>query len=453
MNGHAGRHFGSASAFALSGIAATSLAVALASSPTAAVANDGQTAVPVERGVQVSAVSVTQGEGVSQDSSAAGLLPPVVVPNSGTVEAGKTLTFHYVVPDGGEVTVTSSDETVASVTVDPETQTVTVHAHKAGTVTITVSVSRDWPTPHTLSTSFKLTVTASTDGPGSTDPSFAHAVTIADATGGTVTSDHASAVSGERVSLSVRPDAGFRTARVTVADAFGRGVALESEGDGSYAFTMPGSSVTVRAEFASEAPKWFSDVDYAQWYAPGVNLVSSKGLMNGYGSSDQFGVGKTLTRGELACVLFNYSMPGMGPTDPSAVKNETGMADVQDGQFYTTAANWAVRAGVISGYDHEDGSKTFGPYDPVTFEQLVAIMGNLLDKDGTGAADQAALAKFADGSDVSEWARGQMAWAVQEGLVNGSEEGGALYLHAKGNVARERVAGVIKNAYDLGLMK
>ncbi|WP_297156015.1 leucine-rich repeat protein, partial [uncultured Ellagibacter sp.] len=123
----------------------------------------------------------------------------------------------------------------------------------------------------------------------------------------------------------------------------------------------------------------FSDVDYGEWYAPGVSFVVAKGLMRGYSDSDAFGVGNSLTRAELAMILWRY-------TDPDAAaafvaeesKNETGLPDVADGEWYTGAANWAVSAGVINGYEGENGERTgFGPSDPVTCEQLLLILYNL----------------------------------------------------------------------------
>lgn len=387
----------------------------------------------------------------AEDGAAPADLLPIFVSGSQSIEVGKSVSFRYVLPSGGKVEVSSSDESVVSVELDEATQTITIHAHKVGTATVTLVTQSDFPLPHTTSISLKVTVTASTDP---VDPSpVVHAVNVGDVTGGTVSSDHASALPGTKVTLAVRPDAGYRTSKVAVTDAFGRSLSLASSGAGSYSFTMPATDVSVSAEFANEAPKWFSDVDYDQWYAPAVNLVSAKGLMNGYGGTDTFGVGKPLTRAELACVLYNYAMPGTGPADPSKVKNETGMPDVEDGAFYTTAANWAVKAGVINGYEHQDGPKTFGPYDPVTFEQLVTIMANMTSGGEAEKADPKALDAFVDGSEVDEWAARPMAWATTRGLVNGWEDKEGRHLGANGIVMRERVAGVIKNAYGLGLMR
>ena len=195
----------------------------------------------------------------------------------------------------------------------------------------------------------------------------------------------------------------------------------------------------------------FSDVDYGEWYAPGVSFVVTKGLMRGYSDSDAFGVGNSLTRAELAMILWRY-------TDPDAAasfvaeesKNETGLPDVADGEWYTGAANWAVSAGVINGYEGENGERTgFGPSDPVTCEQLLLILYNL-----KGApTDPSSLGSITDADDISPWARTAAAWALHVELVKGYAcEDGTRALVPGESIARERVAMVLRNAFELGIL-
>ena len=204
---------------------------------------------------------------------------------------------------------------------------------------------------------------------------------------------------------------------------------------------------------ATTDPLTFTDVDPKAWYVPGVDFVTSHGLMLGYGDTGLFGVGRTLTRGELAVILARLAAPGYGPEDFRDAKNETGLPDVADGRFYTWAANWAVENGVINGYADAEGNRTgFGPDDPVTMEQLVAIIANLADKEGPDKADAGVLAKFRDPLSVSPWATQSVAWAVERGLVNGSGENGGLYLHGSADIMRERVAVILMNAFHNGIL-
>lgn len=199
----------------------------------------------------------------------------------------------------------------------------------------------------------------------------------------------------------------------------------------------------------------FSDVVPGSWYAESVAFVAGRGLMLGYGNSGLFGVGCALTRGELATILWRHAVDPSEGFESSAAVNKTGMADVSDGQFYTEAANWAVENGVINGYVMPDGSRAFGPNDPVTLEQIVAVIGNLTaDKDEVADVDPSVLDRYTDKAGISAWAVKSVAWATKVGLVNGGMVAdGTRAIRAAESVARERAAGVLYNAFSIGLME
>ena len=222
----------------------------------------------------------------------------------------------------------------------------------------------------------------------------------------------------------------------------------------------PGSSEVAKtydpdAEGSDPAPsieKRFRDVDPNAWYAPGVKKVADAGLMRGYSEVSLFGVGASLTRSELAMVLWRYSDPAAeGSYDASAAKNETSLPDVRDGVWYTGAVNWAVANGVMNGYADETGARTaFGPDDAVTMEQLLQILANLK---GASNADEAALSSLVDAESISPWARSAAAWAIQQGVVSGYElPDGTHQLVPGERIARERVAVVLSNALEKGIL-
>ena len=198
----------------------------------------------------------------------------------------------------------------------------------------------------------------------------------------------------------------------------------------------------------------FSDVNYSLWYGPAVSFVAKKGLMTGYSGTDLFGVGKTLTRGELATILWRNACPDEAASyDPAKAKDETGIAGSSDGMYYTAAANWAVKQGVISGIIREDGSADFAADENVTFEQLVTILARLTASSDQVAAAGDDLSAFVDGASVPEWAGNSIKWAVDQGLVSGYDTDSGKVLASGEDVARERAATVLQRAFDLGLMK
>ena len=68
--------------------------------------------------------------------------------------------------------------------------------------------------------------------------------------GGSVSSDKASAIEGETVTLTVTPDEGYKLVSVAVTDVDENMVSVTTSNDGKKIFSMPNSNVSVTAEFA-----------------------------------------------------------------------------------------------------------------------------------------------------------------------------------------------------------
>lgn len=185
----------------------------------------------------------------------------------------------------------------------------------------------------------------------------------------------------------------------------------------------------------------FSDVASGAWYASAVESCSSNGLMTGYTGTDLFGVGNTLTRGEFATVLYRIAEPEASKADYTTVKGTTAVAGVEDGQFYTPAANWAVANGIIKGVNDTD----FQPYEPVTREMMCTILARYMKADLDNQST-VKLNALPDASEVSTWATASVAWALNNGIINGVDIDGARYVKAATPVTREMAAQVIANA-------
>ena len=198
----------------------------------------------------------------------------------------------------------------------------------------------------------------------------------------------------------------------------------------------------------------FTDVDYSSWYGDAVSYVASRGLITGYSGTTLFGVGDVLTRAQLATILWRNACPDeYASYDPETAKDTTGIDGSADGMYYTAAANWAVKNGVITGFDREDGSKDFAADDDVSFEQLITILSRLCATKEELDAAGSDLSAFADGDLASSWSRGAFAWAAARGLVQGYDEPTGKYLRPGDPVARERVAVVLMRAFEMGIMK
>ena len=267
--------------------------------------------------------------------------------------------------------------------------------------------------------------------PSSGGSSSTYAIKVGESEHGKVTSSSTWASEGATVTLTVQPDEGYVLDTLTVTDRDGEERKLTEKSENKYTFTMPDTSVTVEATFVEEGAVTlpFTDVKESDWYYEAVCYTYEHHMMTGT-SDTQFAPAANLTRGMIAQVLYNLE------EKPAAAG--TSFVDVPADAWYAKAVNWAASAGIVDGY----GSGKFGPEDPVTREQMAAILyryAQYKDYDVTATAD---LSAFADRDKISGWAEHAMSWAVGDGLLNGKT---ATILDPTGTATRAEVAQILMN--------
>ena len=89
--------------------------------------------------------------------------------------------------------------------------------------------------------------------------------------------------------------------------------------------------------------------------------------------------------------------------------------DVEADTWYTQAVAWAAEEGIVLGY----GNGRFGPEDPVTREQLAALLYRYAKYQEYDTSGRASLSGYTDAAQISSYARVAMAWAVDTGLLTG----------------------------------
>ena len=189
----------------------------------------------------------------------------------------------------------------------------------------------------------------------------------------------------------------------------------------------PGAPVTP-ARPAAPVGLPFADVSGSDWFYNDVRYVYEKGIMDGTGA-DRFSPNAPLTRAMIVTIL--YRMAG----SPS-VSGSSDFTDVAAGKWFAKAVAWAAANGIVNGY----GSGLFGPNDPVTREQLAAILYRYAVYGGmTAVTLEENLGSFADTAQLSAYAIQAMNWAVGQGLINGSGSN----LVPKAQATRAQVAAII----------
>lgn len=180
--------------------------------------------------------------------------------------------------------------------------------------------------------------------------------------------------------------------------------------------------------FAAKNNTPFTDVNTGDWFYEAVEYVYECGMMSGTGETT-FSPQTTTTRGMIVTIL--HRMEGT----PEAAGEA--FTDVDTLAYYADAVAWASESGIVGGY----GNSEFGPNDPITREQMAAILyryAQYLDIDVSVGEDTNILS-YGDAEQVSEWAVEALQWAVSAGLINGIDGN----LVPQGSATRAQVATIL----------
>ena len=182
--------------------------------------------------------------------------------------------------------------------------------------------------------------------------------------------------------------------------------------------------------FAALDDTGYTDVDADAWYADAVSYVTDNGLMGGI-SSTAFSPEDAMTRAMLATVLYRAA-------ESPAVTGSDDFTDTADGTWYTDAVLWASQQGLVTGY----GDGTFGTDDPVSREQIAAILWRY-----AGSPDAQSGTDFADEAAISAYAADAVDWARANGIVNGKENN---TFDPQAGATRAEVATILRGYLTMG---
>ena len=241
-------------------------------------------------------------------------------------------------------------------------------------------------------------------GGDDSDPTYAIEVGK-DIRNGTVTANRRYAERGDTVTITVKPDDGFKLDDLTVTDKNGKELKLTDKGNGKYTFTMPAGKVEINAAFVKEVETSpFSDVSTSAYYYEAVKWAQEKGITGGIGNG-LFGPNRPCTRAQIVTFLWRAA----GSPEPKAMSS---FADVSTDAYYAKAVAWAVENGITTG----TGDGKFSPDTTCTRAQSVTFLfraiGKLVDS----------KAEFSDVLTDSYYANA-VAWAVENGVTNGIGDG------------------------------
>ena len=255
-----------------------------------------------------------------------------------------------------------------------------------------------------------------------------YAITVAAATGGSVSANVSQSRADAAITLTVKPDEGYFLQSLTVK-AGDSAVETAKNADGAYTFTMPAAAVTVTPVFAlTEWVNPFSDVKENAWYYDAVKFVNQQSLFSGY-PDGTFRPAAEMNRGMLVTVLWR--LEGQ-PT----VDYLMSFTDVPADEYYTEAVRWAASQKIVDGY----GDNTFRPGKSITRQELAAMLYRYAESKGYDLTATADLSAFVDANLVQSYAEAPLRWAVGNELVNGLP---GMKLDPTGPALRAQVAAVM----------
>ena len=257
----------------------------------------------------------------------------------------------------------------------------------AGSVTVTANWSRDGG--------------SSSSGRDDSDPRYA--VGIPDKTeNGSVSVSPKNASQGDRVTVTVKPDAGYELDSLKVFDKNGKELELTDKGDGRFTFIMPAGKVEVKAAFTEEVKiSPFRDVSTDAYYYEAVKWAQKKGITGGIGDG-LFGPNQPCTRAQIVTFLWRAA-------GAPVVNYAMDLTDVPSDAYYAEAVRWALSQGITTGT--ADGK--FSPNAPCTRAQAVTFLFRASKASADGApafGDVAADAYYAEA----------VKWATDNGITNGT---------------------------------
>ena len=307
------------------------------------------------------------------------------VSGAGSYAAGSVVTVRAGSRGGYTFNGWTADSSVAF---DDANAAETTFTMPDGSVTVTANWSRDGGSP--------------SSGRDDSDPRYA--VGIPDKTeNGSVSVSPKNASQGDRVTVTVKPDAGYELDSLKVLDKNGKELELTDKGDGRFTFIMPAGKVEVKAAFTEEVKiSPFRDVPTDAYYYEAVKWAQKKGITGGIGN-DLFGPYQPCTRAQIVTFLWRAA----GSPEPKGTA--AGMTDVAAGSYYEKAVAWAIENGITTGT--ADG--LFAPDATCTRAQGMTFLfrASKASADGMPAfSDVATNAYYAEA----------VKWATDNGITTGT---------------------------------
>lgn len=180
-------------------------------------------------------------------------------------------------------------------------------------------------------------------------------------------------------------------------------------------------------------PISFSDVASEHWAYKNIESAVMRGFMGGI-SEDEFSPDSTMTRAMLVTLLSRLDTT-------SRVTEKAPYTDINANAWYASAVNYAYTAGLVG-----DGLTKFRPDDAVTREEMADMLYRFFLSNRMTSEQESISLSFTDADSVSDEYASGVAFATENGIINGYPDGTVRPL---GTATRAEVATMLKRFSNL----
>ena len=215
--------------------------------------------------------------------------------------------------------------------------------------------------------------------------------------------------------------------------------------DGSYVTSVPtgrydiatGTVTFTTTHFSHYAvayvQKTFGDLGSAEWARKSIEVIASKGIINGTGANT-YSPAASVTRADYLILLVKTLGLTADFTD--------NFDDVQPGAYYYETLGIAKKLGLAAGI----GANCFNPEKNISRQDMMVLTARALEKYKAlkSAGDTTVLSKFKDKGEIADYAANSLATLVKEGLIAGTGD----RLNPRARTTRAEAAAFLYRIYN-----
>lgn len=187
-------------------------------------------------------------------------------------------------------------------------------------------------------------------------------------------------------------------------------------------------------ETTPEAAIAFTDVSESYWAYPFISKLDENQLTSGFSEDEVFEPEKLITRASMATLISQAF-------DRPVIQSTKSFTDVTEQNAIASDIDKAVRTGFMKGYSDNE----FRPLENIPRYQVLVTLATGLDLKPSQDPD-AILSKFSDADLIPDWAKQQVAAAVEAGLAVSRPEFADEVLNPNESATRAEVAAMIYQA-------